>query len=135
MNLEAFPVDHIGIAVNSIDSALPFYQGIFGLAVEHREILADQNIEVAFIQLPNILIELIAPTDPQSVVATFIQKRGQGLHHICYRVPDIQQMLAHCRSTGLQLIDEKPKKGAKGKLIAFLHPKSCSGTLVEFCQY
>lgn len=134
MELSIYPVDHIGIAVNNIDASAEFYNNLFGVTISHRENVADQHIEVAFIQLPNIKIELISAMNSEGPVHRFIEKRGEGLHHICYKVPDVQAMLNHCEKNGMTLIDKSPRKGAYGKLIAFVHPKSCSGVLVEFCQ-
>lgn len=129
-----FPLDHIGIAVNSIEAAFKSYEQSFGAKISHREKVLDQGVEVAFIDTPSGTIELLSPLDEKSPVAAFISKRGPGLHHIAFKVDKIQDLLSELKSRGVTLIDESPRKGARGKLIAFLHPKSFGGVLVELCQ-
>jgi methylmalonyl-CoA epimerase len=129
-----YPLDHVGIAVENLDESITFYQRQLGAQLIHREIVASQATEVAFIALPNCLIELLTPNRPESPVAKFLAKHGSGLHHLCYRVPDVSAELARQRSLGAMLIDGTPRKGARGHLIAFVHPKSMNGVLTEFCQ-
>jgi len=129
------PIDHIGIAVPNIDAALEDYRKNFGFALDSREVIASQRVEVAFIRLPNTLIELLAPQDDSSTLARFLAKRGPGLHHICYRVDDIRSELARLKSQGVELIDAAPRPGAHRTEIAFLHPKSTGGVLTELCEH
>lgn len=129
------PLDHLGIAVLNIDAALAEYQKNFGFVLDSREIISSQRVEVAFIRLPNTLIELLAPQDDSSPLAKFLAKRGPGLHHICYRVEDIRAELARLKGAGVQLIDEVPRPGAHHTEIAFLHPKSTGGVLTELCEH
>jgi len=122
-------VAHIGIAVSSIRDALPFYRDILGLAPGRPEI-AD-GATIVSLHFGAVDVELLEPADPSSPVAKFLAKRGPGIHHICYRVTDLDAALARCRAAGYQLVDETPRRGAGGRRIAFLHPKSTSGILLE----
>jgi methylmalonyl-CoA epimerase len=126
MNL--FQIDHIGIAVPSIEAALPFYQSTLGLSVIHDEVIQDQQVRAVFIKVGESTVE------PDSPIAIFLQKKGPGMHHIAYAVADIEQKLAEAKSAGFRLIDEKPRPGGHGKIIAFLHPKDTFGVLTELCQ-
>lgn len=130
----SFPIDHIGIAVADLDAAIGEYQKNFGFAVDLRESVASQNVELAFLRLPNILLELLMPTSDTNAVAKFLKSRGPGLHHICYRVPDIRAELTRLEGLGFQLIDKQPRPGAHNSLIAFIHPKSTGGVLTELCE-
>jgi methylmalonyl-CoA/ethylmalonyl-CoA epimerase len=130
-----WPLDHVGIAVRSIDEALLEYRNNFGFALDSREEVRSQGVEVAFIKLPNTLIELLAPLHEESTLAKFIQKRGPGLHHLCYRVDDIEHELARLLAAGVHLIDKIPRSGAHRTRIAFLHPKSTGGVLTELCEH
>lgn len=132
MNLSK--IDHIGIAVESIEAALPFYQSTLGLSVIHQEVIQDQQVRALFIKVGESTVELLEPTSPTSPIAVFLQKKGPGMHHIAYAVADINLALAEARSVGCRLIDEQPRPGGHGKLIAFLHPKDTYGVLTEFCQ-
>lgn len=129
------PLDHVGIAVTNLNDALDEYGKRFGFTLESREVIATQRVEVAFIRLPNTLLELLAPTDDDSPLARFLAKRGPGLHHLCYRVDDLEAELARLKATGVELIDATPRLGAHGTRIAFLHPKSMGGVLVELCEH
>lgn len=130
-----YPLDHIGIAVKDIDSGIQMYQNLMGLKLLFRETIASQNVEVAFLELGNTRLELIAPLSPSSSVTKFLDTRGPGLHHVCYRVKDINSELQALASKGVKLIDQTPRPGAHGSIIAFLHPKSFDGVLTELCQY
>ena len=127
-------IDHLGIAVKSIDEALKFYRDILGLSVCGTEIVEDQGVEVAMLPIGESRVELLQPLGENSPVARFMEKRGPGIHHICIEVEDIAAQLAEMKAAGAQLIDEQPRRGAGGHLIAFVHPKSTSGVLIELVQ-
>jgi methylmalonyl-CoA epimerase len=127
-------VDHIGIAVNNIEDALLFYQDQLGLAVGGIEEVPEQKVKVAFMKIGESRIELLQSTDPDGPVAKFIEKRGQGIQHIAIGVDDINKELNDLKTKGARLIDEQPRIGAGGAKIAFVHPKSSSGVLLELCQ-
>ena len=128
-------LDHIGIAVPEINAALDLYTNSFGFKLGSRETVPSQEVEIAFVALSNTKIELLAPTSPTSTLATFLNKRGPGLHHICYAVQNISAELARYKALGFTLIDETPRPGAHNTLIAFIHPKSCGGVLMEICEH
>ena len=128
-------LDHVGIAVFDLKKSIARYQNDFGFALELQEVLPDQKIELAFLKLPNTSIELISATAKDSTISRFLDKRGEGLHHICYKVENIIKELQHLSAKGYQLIDKTPRDGARNTLIAFIHPKSCEGVLTEICQY
>ncbi len=127
-------LDHIGIAVHSLEAALPFYREILGMPFEGVEEVAEQKVKVAFLGVGESRIELLEPTSPESPVAKFLEKNGEGIHHLAYRVEDLAKTLANLKSAGTRLIDEFPRRGAHGSLIAFLHPKASGGILTELCQ-
>jgi methylmalonyl-CoA mutase C-terminal domain/subunit len=127
-------IDHIGIAVRRIEEALPFYTTQVGLTVTHREEIPDQMVRAVFLQVGESTIELLEPTDPESPIAKFLERRGPGIHHIAYAVTNIEERLAHAKAAGYALIDETPRPGGHGKRIAFLHPKGTHGVLTEFCE-
>ncbi len=130
-----YPLDHIGIATQNIDEAITEYGRVFGYTVGFREVVASQNTEIAFLTLSNTKIELLAPHNGQGPIRKFLDNKGPGLHHLCYRVDDIEAELARLDSIGYQLIDAKPRPGAHNTLIAFVHPKSFGGVLTELCEY
>jgi len=125
-------VAHVGIAVTSITEALPFYRDVLGLAPGHPE-TAD-GARIVSLQFGPVDVELLEPSDPTSPIATFLAKRGPGIHHVCYRVPDLDAALERCKTAGYRLVDEKPRRGAGGRRIAFLHPKSTNGILLELTE-
>ncbi len=127
-------INHIGIAVNSIDDSLAFYRDQLGMAFEGTEVVAEQKVKVAFFQIGESRIELLEPTADDSPVAKFLAKNGEGIHHMAYDVDDINTTLASLKEQGVRLIDETPRKGAHDSLIAFLHPKVTGGVLTEICQ-
>jgi methylmalonyl-CoA/ethylmalonyl-CoA epimerase len=127
-------IDHLGIAVKSIDEALKFYREMLGLPLAGTEIVADQGVQVAMLPIGDSRIELLEPHGENSTVARFLEKRGPGIHHICIEVDDITAQLAKLKAAGAQLIDEQPRRGAGGHLIAFVHPKTTSGVLLELVQ-
>jgi len=127
-------VDHIGIAVSNLEEALKFYEGILGMKLQGTEIVEEQKVKVAFLPIGDTEIELLESTDKEGPIAKFIEKKGEGIQHIAYRVDDIEKELEELKQKGIRLIDEKPRYGAGGAKIAFLHPKSTNGVLVELCQ-
>jgi methylmalonyl-CoA/ethylmalonyl-CoA epimerase len=127
-------LNHIGIAVNKLEEHMPFYQNVLYLPLLSIEEVVDQKVRAAIFQIGEVHIELLEPTDPASPIAKFIEKKGEGLHHLAYETDDIQTTLAECIQKGLTLIDEQPRPGAHGALIAFLHPRSTGRVLTEICQ-
>ncbi len=127
-------INHIGIAVSSIDEQKKFYEETLGATFEGIETVADQKVKVAFFRVGDVRLELLEPTDPTSTIATFIEKRGQGLHHVAYTVDDVTARIAELKAEGVRMIDETPRPGAHHTMIAFLHPKSSNGVLTELCE-
>ena len=127
-------IDHLGIAVASIEEAAGFYRDVMGLTCEGTEEVADQNVRVMFFAMGQVRIELLEPTGDDSPIAKFLSRRGPGLHHVAYRVDDLPATLATLKAAGVRLIDETPRDGAHGMKIAFAHPGSTNGVLTEFCQ-
>ncbi|MTH52318.1 methylmalonyl-CoA epimerase [Bacillus mangrovi] len=127
-------VDHIGIAVRSISQSLPFYRDVLGMELIREENVPSQLVKVAFLDAGNQKIELLEPSSPESPVARFLEKRGEGIHHIAYRVQNLEERIADLKSKDITMIDEVPRIGAGGASIAFLHPKSTGGTLTELCE-
>ncbi|MBT0664949.1 methylmalonyl-CoA epimerase [Geobacter pelophilus] len=127
-------INHIGVAVKSIDEALPFYRDQLGMAFKGSEEVLEQKVKVAMLQVGESKIELLEPTSPESPVAKFLEKNGPGIHHLAYEVADIVAAIAHLKKEGARMIDETPRNGAHGTLIAFVHPKSSNGVLTELCQ-
>jgi methylmalonyl-CoA/ethylmalonyl-CoA epimerase len=127
-------IEHIGIAVKSLDESIKFYEEVLGLKCYAIEEVADQNVKTAFFQIGQSKIELLESTDPEGPIGKFIEKRGEGIHHIAYAAKDLTSSLNHLNNQGIKLIDEKPRKGAEGLNIAFLHPKSTFGVLTELCE-
>jgi len=128
------PLDHVGIAVPSIAQALPLYESLTGSGSSPPEAIPAQGVNVVFVGTGDARIELIEPTRPDSPVARFLERRGQGLHHLAYRVPDLRAALAAWAGQGYELIDREPRPGAHGRLVAFLHPRSTHGVLIELVQ-
>jgi methylmalonyl-CoA/ethylmalonyl-CoA epimerase len=124
-------IDHIGIAVFDIDRALELYRDRLGMVAGLRRKVETQKVEVQFLELPGTKIELLAPTADDSPIARFLARRGEGLHHITYAVADVALVLAELAARGIEAIDQEPRPGAEGKDVAFLHPKSTGGVLVE----
>lgn len=127
-------IDHLGLAVESLEEASRLYRDVLGLECGGTEEVADQKVRVAFFQVGEVRIELLEPTDADSPIAKFLEKRGPGLHHVAYRVDDLPATLAALKSAGVRLIDDTPRPGAHGMQIAFAHPKSTGGVMMEFCQ-
>ena len=127
-------VDHLGIAVKDLAAALQFYQEALGLQSVHTEVVEDQGVRVAMIPIGESRIELLEPLSPTTPVGKFIESRGEGIHHLAVEVDDVQRHLDDLTSKGVILIDKAPRSGAHGKKIAFVHPKSTRGLLLELCQ-
>ena len=127
-------IDHIGIAVKNLDETMKFYADALGLKTISTEVVEDQKVRIAFIPVGDSEVELIESTSPDGPVAKFIESRGEGLQHIAFRVENIEEALQELKNKGIRLIDEKPRKGAGGAMIAFVHPKATNGVLVEITQ-
>lgn len=127
-------IEHIGIAVISLAEAIPFYEKVLGLRCYNIEEVADQRVRTAFFVIGQTKIELLESTDPEGPVGRFIDKRGEGIHHIAYAVDHIEERLKEAQEAGVKLIDTTPRPGAEGLSIAFLHPKSTFGVLTELCE-
>lgn len=127
-------IEHLGIAVRSIEEAIPYYEKVLGLACYNIEEVADQRVRTAFFRVGDTKIELLEPTSPESTIAKFIETRGEGIHHIAFAVKGIEGALSEAEAAGVRLIDKTPRAGAEGLTIAFLHPKSTGGVLTEFCE-
>jgi methylmalonyl-CoA/ethylmalonyl-CoA epimerase len=127
-------VNHIGIAVRSIDAQRPFYEGALGAVFEGTEEVPSQMVRVGFFRVGDVRLELLEPTDPASTVAAFLEKRGEGLHHVAYTVDGIEARIAELKQQGLRMIDDVPRPGAHHVRIAFIHPKSSCGVLTELCE-
>ena len=132
--MEVTHIEHLGIAVKSIEEHLPYYEQVLGVKCYNIEEVADQKVKTAFFKIGQTKIELLEPTDEESTIAKFIEKRGEGFHHIAFAVPDVLESLNEMEAKGVQLIDKSPRKGAEGLAIAFLHPKSTGGILTELCM-
>jgi len=126
-------IDHIGIVVRSIEEALKVYRDALGLPLAHVQEVPEQKVKIAFLPVGDCEIELVEPTAADSGVARFLEKRGEGLHHICFEVEDIEAALQDLAARGLRLIDKQPRQGAIGR-VAFLHPKSAHGVLIELVE-
>jgi len=127
-------IDHIGIAVLDLESAIERYEALLGFPCFKREIVESEMVETAFFQTGESKVELLAGTSPDSVITKYVAKRGEGMHHVAFEVPDIHAEIERYLSLGYQLLAEKPKRGADNKLIVFLHPKEAHGVLIELCQ-
>lgn len=127
-------IDHIGIAVRDMEKSLQFYRDQIGIEFKGFEIVEEQKVKVAFLLVGESKIELLESTDPAGPVGKFLEKKGEGIHHLSFRVSGIEEKLKQLKEQGIELIDEKPRYGAGGARIAFLHPKSTGGILIELCE-
>ncbi len=127
-------IEHLGIAVKNLEEAIPYYENILGLPCYSIEEVADQKVRTAFFKVGDTKIELLEPTSEESAIAKFIEKRGEGVHHVAFAVDNVAHAIQEVEENGVQLIDKAPRKGAEGLSIAFLHPKSTQGVLTEFCS-
>ena len=127
-------IDHIGVAVENIDGALPLYRDALGMPLVHRETVAEQGVDAALLDVGDGHVELLQPLGPETAVGKYLARRGPGLHHVAYRVADIDEALKALVDAGLRLIDERPRTGIRGSRVAFLHPSSTGGVLTEIVQ-
>ena len=127
-------IEHIAVAVADLEAAISLYRDVWGLEVEHRERVEDQGVEEAMVKIGESYIQLLGATGPDTTVGKFLEKRGEGLHHIAYEVDDLEGTLAQLKEQGVPLIDESPRKGGRGHMVAFVHPKGNRGLLVELIQ-
>ena len=128
-------IEHLGIAVQSIEAVRPYFKDVLGLDIYKEEVVEDQKVKTAFMKVGEVKLELLEPTCPESTVQKFLDNGGRGIHHIAFKVEDgVADALAFCDAQGLRLIDKVPRKGADGLQIAFLHPKSTCGILTELCE-
>jgi len=127
-------VDHIGIAVKNLEETLKFYTEVLGLKLHGTEVVEEQKVKVAFLPIGDTEVELLESTSSEGPIAKFIEAKGEGIQHIAFRVKDIEAALAELKEKGIRLIDEKPRYGAGGAKIAFLHPKATYGVLIELCE-
>jgi methylmalonyl-CoA/ethylmalonyl-CoA epimerase len=127
-------IDHIGVAVPDIEVAIEAYTQLFGVGPSHREVVESDGVETVMFEVGESRIELLGATGPDSKIAGFLARRGGGIHHVAYGVEDVQVSLDRLAAQGLQLLDTRPRRGAGGKLVGFVHPKAVSGVLTELCQ-
>lgn len=127
-------IDHIGIAVSDLEGAIKKYEALLGVPCFKREVVESEMVETAFFQTGESKVELLAGTSPESVITKYVAKRGEGMHHVAFEVPNIYSEIEYYQSLGYQLLADKPKRGADNKLIIFLHPKEAHGVLIELCQ-
>jgi len=132
--MKVLKVDHIGIAVKNLDETLKFYTEALGLELQGTETVEEQKVKVAFLPVGDTEVELLESTDPEGPIAKFIDKNGEGIQHIAFRVENIEEAIAHMKEKGFRMIDEKPRYGAGGAKIAFMHPKSTHRVLVELSE-
>ena len=128
-------INHIAIAVSNIEEAAKFYQRVLGVTLSGSEIVPAQKSKVGFLKCGETNLELIQPTEPNSPLAKFLETRGEGIHHICFEVDDVEAAVKSCLDEGLTMVDRKPGPGSQHSKIAFIHPKSAGNVLVEFCEY
>ncbi len=127
-------IDHVGIAVEDLDAAVQHYRRAFGVEPGHREVVADQGVEEVLFRVGTSYIQLLGALGPETPVGKFLAKRGPGVHHVSYRVDDLEEALAHLRAEGVRLVDEHGRPGSRGTTIAFVHPQDMGGVLVELVQ-
>ena len=127
-------IDHVGVAVADLDAAIALYEGSLGMPLVHRETVAEQGVEAVLLDIGDGHVELLAPLGPGTPVGKFLEKKGPGLHHVAYAVSDIEATLASLKESGVTLIDETPRVGIRGSLVAFVHPKSTGSVLTEIVQ-
>ena len=132
--MELTHIEHLGIAVNSLEEAIPYYEQLLGSKCYSIEEVADQKVRTAFFKIGQTKIELLESTDPEGTIAKFIEKRGEGIHHVAFATTSVKTCLSELSQNGIRLIDQEPRKGAEGLNIAFLHPKSTHGVLTEICE-
>ncbi|MFN2544877.1 MAG: methylmalonyl-CoA epimerase [Actinomycetota bacterium] len=127
-------IDHVGIAVRDLDASVEHYRRTLGIEPAHREVVEDQGVEEVLFKVGSSYVQLLAATGPDTPVGKFLDKRGEGVHHVGYRVDDVAATIEHLRSEGVPLVDESPRPGSRGTTVAFAHPKGFAGVLVELVQ-
>ena len=127
-------VEHIALAVDDIDAALAHYRDVWGIDASHRERVEDQGVEEAMLPVGDVFLQLLGATGPDTTVGKFLERRGEGLHHIAYEVDDLEATLQDLKDKGVPLIDQRPRRGGRGHMVAFVHPKGNHGLLVELIQ-
>jgi methylmalonyl-CoA/ethylmalonyl-CoA epimerase len=127
-------IDHVAIAVEDLEAAIAWYEAAFGATVEHREVVESDGVEEALLKVAESYVQLLTPTRDDSPVAKYLEKKGEGMHHIGYRVDDCAEALESLRAQGNRLLDEVPRPGSRGTTVAFVHPKGAFGTLIELVQ-
>ena len=127
-------IDHVGVAVSDLEAAIALYQGTFGMSLVHREVVESQGVEAVLLDIGDGHVELLRPLGPETPVGKFIERRGDGLHHVAYRVGDIDGALAGLRDAGIELIDQEARVGIRGSRVAFLHPRATGGVLTEIVE-
>jgi methylmalonyl-CoA epimerase len=127
-------IDHVGIVVEDLDAAIAHYQGVLAMPLVHRETIIEQGVDAALLDVGESHVELITPLDPESPVGRFLAKRGDGLHHVAYRVASVDRTLGELAASGVRLIDRTPRTGMRGSRVAFLHPSSTGGVLTEIVE-
>lgn len=127
-------IDHVAIAVNDLEAAIAYYSDTFGATVDHREVVESDGVEEALLKVADSYVQLLTPTRDDSPVAKYLERKGQGLHHIGYRVADCSVALEAVKAQGHRVIDESPRPGSRGTTVAFVHPKDAFGTLIELVQ-
>ncbi len=127
-------IDHVGVAVEDIEAALALYRDALGMPLVHRETVADQGVDAALLDVGDSHVELLAPLGPDTAVGKYLARRGPGLHHVAYRVADVDEALRLLAAAGMRLIDERPRTGIRGSRVAFIHPASTGGVLTEIVQ-
>jgi methylmalonyl-CoA/ethylmalonyl-CoA epimerase len=127
-------IDHVAVAVRDLEAAVAWYAEVFGATVEHRELVSSDGVEEALIRVADSYVQLLTPTSADSPVAKFLERRGEGLHHVAYRVADCAAALEQVKASGARVIDEAPRPGSRGTTVAFVHPQASFGTLIELVQ-
>ncbi|HZM42412.1 MAG TPA: methylmalonyl-CoA epimerase [Acidimicrobiales bacterium] len=127
-------IDHVAIAVNDLEAAIEYYRATFGAEVDHREVVESDGVEEALLKVADSYVQLLTPTRPDSPVAKYLERKGEGLHHVGYRVADCGEALDAVKAQGGRVIDEAPRPGSRGTTVAFVHPKGAFGTLIELVQ-
>jgi methylmalonyl-CoA/ethylmalonyl-CoA epimerase len=127
-------IDHVAIAVHDLEAAIAYYRDVYGAEVEHRERVEGDLVDEALLKVAESYVQLLSPYDPASTVAKYMEKRGEGIHHVGYRVADVGEALERVKAAGQRVIDEQPRPGSRGTTVAFVHPKGGYGTLVELVQ-
>jgi methylmalonyl-CoA epimerase len=127
-------IDHIGVAVEDLDASVELFSELLGMPVEHRETVTEQGVEAVLLGVGDSHVELLSPLGPETPIGKFLAKRGPGIHHAAFRCDDVQKALELCKERGLRVIDERPRRGIRGSLVAFLHPAAVGGVLTELVQ-